>query len=158
MACSGLEGAVKIDILKSRKGIGEPPNRPSGRRRLCAVRAFCRRQNLGAGGIHFRRACESISGNPWSACAPWNRPDHDGPHDVEDVHSQSRFLSYIQASMGPSSGAGAPRANRRCPFYADFPPLSSPGEAARAGTAGGRPPPYSSSLAFLLMNSGRSLL
>ena len=28
-----LEGTVKIDILKSRKGIGEPPNRPSGRRR-----------------------------------------------------------------------------------------------------------------------------
>ena len=25
-------------------------------RRFCAVRAFCRRQNLGAGGIHFRRA------------------------------------------------------------------------------------------------------
>ena len=24
----------------------------------CAVQAFCRRQNLGAGGIHFRRACE----------------------------------------------------------------------------------------------------
>ena len=35
-----LEGTVKIDILKSRKGIGEPPNRPSGRRRLCAVRGF----------------------------------------------------------------------------------------------------------------------
>ena len=38
--------------MKSRKGIGEPPNRPSGRRHQCAVRAFCRRQNLGAGGIH----------------------------------------------------------------------------------------------------------
>ena len=24
----------------------------------CAVQAFCLRQNLGAGGIHFRRACE----------------------------------------------------------------------------------------------------
>ena len=35
-----LEEAVKIDILKSQKGIGEPPNRPSGRRRLCAVQAF----------------------------------------------------------------------------------------------------------------------
>ena len=35
---------------------GNPPYRPSGRRRFCAVRAFCRRQNLGAGGIHFRRA------------------------------------------------------------------------------------------------------
>ena len=51
-----LEGTVKIDILKSRKGIEGPLNRPSGRRRFCAVRAFCRRQNLGAGGIHFRRA------------------------------------------------------------------------------------------------------
>ena len=53
---SVLEGAVKILILKSRKGIEGPLNRPSGRRRFCAVRAFCRRQNLGAGGIHFRRA------------------------------------------------------------------------------------------------------
>ena len=35
-----LEGAVKIDILKSRKGIGEPPNGPSGPRRECAVQAF----------------------------------------------------------------------------------------------------------------------
>ena len=35
-----LQRTVKIDILKSRKGIGEPPNRPSGRRRLCAVQAF----------------------------------------------------------------------------------------------------------------------
>ncbi len=57
-----VEGAVKIDILKSRKGIGEPPNPPSGRRRLCAVRVLCRRQNLGAGGIHFCRAFESPKG------------------------------------------------------------------------------------------------
>ena len=56
------KGPVKIDILKSRKGIGEPPNRPSGRRRLCAVRVLCRRQNLGAGGIHFCRAFESPKG------------------------------------------------------------------------------------------------
>ena len=28
-----LEGTAKIDILKSRKSIGGPPNRPSGRRR-----------------------------------------------------------------------------------------------------------------------------
>ena len=54
--CSDVEGAVKILILKSRKGIEGPLNRPSGRRRFCAVRAFCRRQNLGAGEIHFRRA------------------------------------------------------------------------------------------------------
>ena len=60
--CSDVEGTVKIDILKFRKGIGEPPNRPSGRRCFCAVRAFCRRQNLGAGGIHFRRAFESPKG------------------------------------------------------------------------------------------------
>ena len=45
------------------------PNRPSGRRRQCAVRAFCRRQNLGAGGIHFRRAFESPQGGAalWAA-------------------------------------------------------------------------------------------
>ena len=45
------------------------PNRSSGRRRQCAVRAFCRRQNLGAGGIHFRRAFESPQGGAalWAA-------------------------------------------------------------------------------------------
>ena len=35
-----MEGTVKIDILKSRKGIGEPPNGPSGPRRECAAQAF----------------------------------------------------------------------------------------------------------------------
>ena len=35
-----MEGTVKIDILKSRKGIGESPNRPSGPRRFCAVQVF----------------------------------------------------------------------------------------------------------------------
>ena len=38
---------------------GEPPNRPSGRRRGCAVRAFCRRQNLGAGAALPPRALKS---------------------------------------------------------------------------------------------------
>ena len=37
------EGTVKIDILKSRKGIGDTHHRPSGRRRICAARALCRR-------------------------------------------------------------------------------------------------------------------
>ena len=37
----------------------EPPNRPSGRRRGCAVRAFCRRQNLGAGAALPPRALKS---------------------------------------------------------------------------------------------------
>ena len=41
---------------------GELPNRPSGRRRICAVRAFCRRKNLGAGRIHFARAFQSPEG------------------------------------------------------------------------------------------------
>ena len=36
--------------------------RPSGRRRLCAVQAFCHRQNLGAGRIHFARAFQSLKG------------------------------------------------------------------------------------------------
>ena len=40
-----MERTVKINILKFRKGIGKPPNRPSGRRRFCAVRVFCLRQN-----------------------------------------------------------------------------------------------------------------
>ena len=31
------------------------------------VQAFCHRQNLGAGGIHFRRACERNRG-PHGAC------------------------------------------------------------------------------------------
>ena len=38
--CSDVEGTVKVDILKFPKGIGKPPNRPSGRRRFCAVQAF----------------------------------------------------------------------------------------------------------------------
>ena len=35
-----LDGPVKIDILKSRKGIEAPHNQPSGRRRFCGVQAF----------------------------------------------------------------------------------------------------------------------
>ena len=34
------------------------PTRTSGQRRVCAVRAFCRKQNLGGGRIHFARAFE----------------------------------------------------------------------------------------------------
>ena len=37
----------------------KPPNRPSGRRRGCAVRAFCPRQNLGAGAALPPRALKS---------------------------------------------------------------------------------------------------
>ena len=41
---------------------------PSGPRRECAVRAFWRRQNLAAGGIHFRRACKYRRGRqPFAA-------------------------------------------------------------------------------------------
>lgn len=36
--------------------------RPSGPRRFCAVQAFCHRQNLGAGRIHFARAFQSPKG------------------------------------------------------------------------------------------------
>ena len=48
---------------------GELANPPSGRRRLCAVRAFCRRQNLGAGAIHLPRAFEIPKGGAalWAA-------------------------------------------------------------------------------------------
>lgn len=57
--CSDVEGAAKIDIEYRATAA---PDRPSGRRRICAARALCRRQNLGAGGIHFRRAFESPKG------------------------------------------------------------------------------------------------
>ena len=76
--------------------------------RLRRVRAFCERQNLGAGGIHFRRASQSFRRNPWGACAPRNRPHHNRPHDIKDVHSCSRFLSYFHAVVGPSSGGAHP--------------------------------------------------
>ena len=39
-------------------------------RRKCGVQAFCRRQNLGAGGIHFRPCC-SNQGSRWAA-AQWD--------------------------------------------------------------------------------------
>ena len=56
-----VEGAVKIDILKSRKGIGEPPNRPLAaaplRRTSALPQAKPRRS-----GIHFCRAFESPKG------------------------------------------------------------------------------------------------
>ncbi len=59
---------LEIWVMKRTRG-RKSPSRPSGRRRLCAVRAFCRRQNLGAGGIHFRRAFESPKGGAalWAA-------------------------------------------------------------------------------------------
>ena len=56
------KGRLKSILGIGRTVAGESPNRPSGRRYFCAVRAFCRRQNLGAGGIHFRRAFGSPEG------------------------------------------------------------------------------------------------
>ena len=38
--CSDVEGAAKIDIEYRATAA---PDRPSGRRRICAVRAVCRR-------------------------------------------------------------------------------------------------------------------
>ena len=80
---------------------------------VCAVQAFCRRRNLGGGRIHFRRAFQSFQRNPWGACAPRNRPHHNRSHDIKDIHSCSRFLSYFYAVVGPSSGAYAPPRLRR---------------------------------------------
>ena len=119
--------------FKSRKGIGDPPHRPSGRRRICAARALCRRQNLGAGGIHFRRAFQSFQRNPWGACAPRDRPHHNGPHDIKDVHSCSRFLSLLPCCRWAVVGRGA--SCRRCSFYVDFLALS------RGNGASGMPRP-----------------
>ena len=57
--CSFRKGRLKWIFWMNRTVAGKPPNGPSGPRRGCAVRAFCPRQNLGAGGIHFRRALKS---------------------------------------------------------------------------------------------------
>ena len=101
--------------------------------RLRRVRAFCRRQNLGAGGIHFRRAFQSFQRNPWGACAPRDRPHHNGPHDIKDVHSCSRFLSLLPCCRWAVVGRGA--SCRRCSFYVDFLALS------RGNGASGMPRP-----------------
>ena len=63
------KGRLKSIFSMVEAAAGELSNRPSGRRRICAVRAFCRRQNLGAGGIHFRRAFEIPEGGAalWAA-------------------------------------------------------------------------------------------
>lgn len=50
-----LEGTVTIDLLNARNGTGELPNRLSGRRRLCAVRGFCRRGKAAFGGWNPKR-------------------------------------------------------------------------------------------------------
>ena len=47
-----------MHLFRSDRGI----HLPSGRQRLCAVQAFCHRQNLGAGRIHFARAFQSPKG------------------------------------------------------------------------------------------------
>ena len=55
MSCKGRSKSI---LSRIETAAGELANRPSGRR----VRAFCRRQNLGAGRIHFARAFQSRSG------------------------------------------------------------------------------------------------
>ena len=91
------------------------------------------RQNLGAGGIQFRRAFQSFQRNPWGACAPRDRPHHNGPHDIKDVHSCSRFLSLLPCCRWAVVGRGA--SCRRCSFYVDFLALS------RGNGASGMPRP-----------------
>ena len=63
------KGRSKSIVSMIETAAGELPNRPSGRRRFCAVRAFCRRQNLGAGAIHLPRAFQSPEGGAalWAA-------------------------------------------------------------------------------------------
>ena len=81
------------------------PNRPSGRRRFCAVPAFRRRQNLGAGGIHFRRVFESPKGGAGQQPAK--------PKKKDTLFSVSFFLVEARgveplsenASTGTSPGA-----------------------------------------------------
>ena len=78
--------------------------RPSGRRRFCAVRAFCRRQNLGAGRIHFARAFQSLEGGAalWVAESQEMKTSAEGGcfHFLEgtvkiDILCCSGSLSYI---------------------------------------------------------------
>ena len=66
-----------------------------------------RRQNS------FPPSIQIISGNPWGPCAPRDRSHHNGPHDIKDIHSCSRFLSYFYAVVGPSSARMRPRASAR---------------------------------------------
>ena len=56
----------------------------------------------------FPPSIQIISGNPWGPCAPRDRSHHNGPHDIKDIHSYSRFLSYFYAVVGPSSGGAHP--------------------------------------------------
>ena len=48
----------------------------------------------------FPPSIQIISGNPWGPCAPRDRSHHNGPHDIKDIHSYSRFLSYFYAVVG----------------------------------------------------------
>ena len=51
-----LSSHYNLDISNFQSAFCILPNGPSGPRRFCGVRAFCQRQNLGAGRIHFARA------------------------------------------------------------------------------------------------------
>ena len=46
-------------VLSAKYRCRTRPGPPHSERRFCAVQAFCRRQNLGAGRIHCARAFES---------------------------------------------------------------------------------------------------
>ena len=48
----------------------------------------------------FPPSIQIISGNPWGPYAPRDRSHHNGPHDIKDIHSYSRFLSYFYAVVG----------------------------------------------------------
>ena len=185
------------------------------RRRVCAPAPSARTSVLPKAKPRRRRNSfpaeqpQSFQRNPWGACAPRDRPHHNGPHDIKDVHSCSRFLSLLPCCRWAVVGRGA--SCRRCSFYVDFLALSrgngasgmprptahrfglpdsqagSPAhprwrvsherpEKALDGEAASimpwrwelswaaclqkadAPAPYSSSLAFLSMYSGRSLL
>ena len=88
----------------------------------------------------FPPSIQIISGNPWGPCAPRDRSHHNGPHDIKDIHSYSRFLSYFYAVVGLLLGCcwavvGRGASCRRCSFYVDFLALS------RGNGASGMPRP-----------------
>ena len=88
-----LEGAVKIDILKSRKGIGEPPNGPSGPRRECAVQAFLPQAKTLAEGRLRRPEHSNTEG--------WRPPPAAGTQNKRQLLSQLPFVLVPVTGLEP---------------------------------------------------------
>ena len=98
-----LEGRLKSIFGIDRTVAEESPNRPFDRRRFCAVQAFSRKRNLGAGRIHFARAFKYRKGE----AGLW-------PAESKRKTRRKSCLSFLVRAVGLEPTRIAPQEPKSC--------------------------------------------